>query len=329
MFGDVTYDSHRLCPQPKLRFVRARNVQLQASRRIGIGICSFARFSCGCRRRPDHVRKLRQAAGFVGADGTAQPPESGPVDSFTVPRKNAWGELLMRPGAISRNVRQMASLRRLSSGERDFAAINPADSIDRTNKRNAMRGPRRALWIIAAAISLATAASPCAAQEPPAPTKIPAETCLACHGIEGFGVPDEKGNMRSLHIDKDKFEQSVHGVRACVDCHKQITEVPHQKLDRVRVGCVQCHRDLWDKATTEGKTQDFAKLGVVVEQIDRYMKSIHARPSMEDQSQTNATCYNCHDPHYVYPKGSPIRAEWRLSIPNTCGKCHQDRIRTV
>ena len=52
------------------------------------------------------------------------------------------------------------------------------------------------------------------------------------------------------------------------------------------------------------------------------MKSIHARPNKEDQSRTNATCYACHDPHYVYPKGSPARAEWRLHLPTTCGKCH-------
>jgi cytochrome b subunit of formate dehydrogenase len=63
-------------------------------------------------------------------------------------------------------------------------------------------------------------------------------------------------------------------------------------------------------------------MGVVVQQIDRYMKSIHARPSREDQSRTNATCYNCHDAHYVYAPGSEGRAQWRLNIPNTCGKCH-------
>ena len=63
-------------------------------------------------------------------------------------------------------------------------------------------------------------------------------------------------------------------------------------------------------------------MGGVVQMIDRYMKSIHARPSREDQSRTNATCYSCHDAHYVYPAGSDARAEWRLNIPNTCGKCH-------
>ena len=56
--------------------------------------------------------------------------------------------------------------------------------------------------------------------------------------------------------------------------------------------------------------------------IGRYMKSIHAQPSKDDQSHTNATCYNCHDAHYVYPQGTPNRNWWRLNLPYTCGACH-------
>jgi cytochrome b subunit of formate dehydrogenase len=146
--------------------------------------------------------------------------------------------------------------------------------------------------------------------------------CLACHGTEGFAMPDADGQMRSLHVIKDKFEQSVHGKQLCVGCHKDITEIPHNKNGRIKISCVQCHQDLWAAAQKENRTAEAGQLGVVIQQIDRYMKSIHARPNMEDQSRTNATCYNCHDAHYVYPQGSSVRAEWRLNIPNTCGKCH-------
>ena len=156
----------------------------------------------------------------------------------------------------------------------------------------------------------------------PAVERPSSEVCLACHGNEGFEVPGADGKTRQLHVAKDKFLNSVHGKRLCVECHKEITQIPHQKIENLKVSCVQCHEELWDKAQTDNKTQEFAKLGVVVKQIDRYMKSIHARPNKEDQSHTNATCYNCHDAHYIYPKGSPERAEWRLSIPNVCGKCH-------
>ena len=53
-----------------------------------------------------------------------------------------------------------------------------------------------------------------------------------------------------------------------------------------KVSCVQCHEDLWNAAKKDNKVKENARLGVVVQQIDSYMKSIHARPSMADQSRT-------------------------------------------
>jgi cytochrome b subunit of formate dehydrogenase len=150
--------------------------------------------------------------------------------------------------------------------------------------------------------------------------------CLACHGNEGFAMPGADGQMRSLHVIREKFEASAHGKQLCVGCHKDITGIPHQKNGRIKVGCVQCHENLWAAAQKDNRTRDAEKLGMVKLQIDRYMKSIHARPNMEDQSRTNATCYNCHDAHYVYPQGSSVRAEWRLNIPNVCGKCHSGQL---
>ncbi len=154
------------------------------------------------------------------------------------------------------------------------------------------------------------------------PEGLPKEVCLGCHGSEGFAAPRADGTQRELYVSEEKFSGSVHGKRQCTECHKDITEIPHTNIGQHKVSCVQCHQALWAKAIQENKTAEHARLGVVVSQIDRYLKSIHARPSMEDQSHTNATCYNCHDPHYVYPTGSAGRAEWRRNLPNICGKCH-------
>jgi cytochrome b subunit of formate dehydrogenase len=155
------------------------------------------------------------------------------------------------------------------------------------------------------------------ADEPPAN-----QVCLACHGTEGFQMPGPDGKMRSLFVNAPRLSHSVHGKLRCVQCHTNIKEIPHRPGVRVRVSCVECHESLWAKAKVEGKTAEFARLGVVIEQIKGYMKSIHARPSVQDQSHTNATCYNCHDAHAVYPKGSPQWQKWRLTVPNVCGKCH-------
>jgi predicted CXXCH cytochrome family protein len=155
-------------------------------------------------------------------------------------------------------------------------------------------------------------------------------SCLGCHGNEGFSMPGPDGKPRPLHVVKEKFELSVHAKRQCVECHQDIKEIPHKNTEGpIRVGCVQCHESLW-KAIEEDKAseQQYQRLGVVVDQIQRYMKSVHARPSREDQSRTNATCYNCHDAHYVYPLGSTGRADWRMNIPFVCAKCH-DKQREV
>ncbi len=167
------------------------------------------------------------------------------------------------------------------------------------------------------------AAKPAAAKPAPASGApgLDKAVCLGCHGQQGFSIAGADGNPRPLHVMPERFGNSVHGKRQCVECHSNITEVPHQPV-QVKVSCINCHDDLWKQAQRDGTTKEHARLGVVVGQIDNYMKSVHARPSREDQSRTNATCYNCHDAHYVYPLGSQERADWRLNIPNTCGKCH-------
>ena len=205
-----------------------------------------------------------------------------------------------------------------------------------------MRVSRIATWVLAGVLGLAAAPvlwnttangaesnaaaaktdEPAAKDAPPAAPQLPSALCLGCHGNKGFGAPGPDGQMRVLDVAKEKFESSVHGKRQCVECHKDITEIPHQKGVAHKVSCVQCHEALWEEAKKENKTQEHARLGVVVEQIQHYMKSIHARPSREDQSRTNATCYNCHDAHYIYPAGSEGRTEWRKTVPNACGKCH-------
>ena len=195
-----------------------------------------------------------------------------------------------------------------------------------------MQIPKFAAWILAGAFCLAGAAvasapdaGAAATTEPPA-GKPGNDMCLGCHGNAGFAMPGADGKMRQLDVAKERFENSAHGKRLCVECHKDITEIPHQKGVQHKVGCVQCHEDLWQAAQRENKTQQFEKLEGVVKYIDKYMHSIHARPSKADQSRTNATCYNCHDAHYIYPKGSAERNEWRQRIPVICGSCHKKEL---
>jgi cytochrome b subunit of formate dehydrogenase len=156
--------------------------------------------------------------------------------------------------------------------------------------------------------------------------KLRNERCVRCHGKEGFSRKGPSGEERNLHVTAEEFKQSVHGGLDCVGCHQDISKTPHRKgVDR-KVGCVQCHTELWDEAQAAGTTEENSRLGEVVQQIDSYMGSIHARPSIADQSRTNATCYNCHDAHYIEPIDSSVGAAGRARVPETCGQCHSDQL---
>ncbi|MFC1701904.1 cytochrome C [Pseudomonadota bacterium] len=156
--------------------------------------------------------------------------------------------------------------------------------------------------------------------------KLANDRCLKCHGRENFSRETASGEMRALHVNAERFKESVHGGRDCVGCHKDITKVPHNKgVDR-KVGCVRCHQDLWAEAQLEEGEGKNTRLGEVVKQIESYMGSIHARPSIDDQSRTNATCYNCHDAHYITPIDTAYRAEKKFQIPSVCGECHTSEL---
>ncbi len=156
--------------------------------------------------------------------------------------------------------------------------------------------------------------------------KLANDRCLKCHGKENFSRKTASGEERPLHVNTENFQKSVHGDRDCVDCHKDITKVPHNKgVDR-KVGCVRCHQDVLEKTRQAGGED--GRLGEVVEQIESYMQSIHARPSIDDQSRTNATCYDCHDAHYISPIDQINSPENKLKIPYVCGSCHSQELDT-
>ena len=161
-------------------------------------------------------------------------------------------------------------------------------------------------------------------------------SCQTCHDgkKEAIKVPVADGKPRTLHaINDGKYAKSVHAKMQCVECHKEITDSTAQhKIDLTKkVSCVQCHEDLWAAAKKENKTQQKPRLGVVVQNIESYKKSFHARQNEDEPTRVNATCDGCHDTHVfnVPPKGSAESSAWRLTIPKVCGEnCHTEQLET-
>ncbi|MCC6473485.1 MAG: hypothetical protein IT514_07035, partial [Burkholderiales bacterium] len=100
------------------------------------------------------------------------------------------------------------------------------------------------------ALLLAGLAPPAHAQGATDPA-LDKEICLGCHGQKGYSAKGPDGKPQSLHVTPERFGGSVHGKRQCVECHRNIDEIPHKPGTEVRVSCVQCHEDLWEQARRE------------------------------------------------------------------------------
>ena len=69
------------------------------------------------------------------------------------------------------------------------------------------------------------------------------EVCLECHAGEPHSAP-EGSDVPRIHTDDGGFVVEDHEMWSCIDCHENITEVPHPE-DIVGTGtdvnCENCH----------------------------------------------------------------------------------------
>lgn len=160
-------------------------------------------------------------------------------------------------------------------------------------------------------------------------------TCLECHAAKSkkIEVPGKDGEERALgHVDTAKYGKGTHGDMQCVACHKDITDsqASHVRAkDAKPANCIACHEALWETAKQEKLTEEKARLGLVVRNIEAYKKSFHAKPDKDDPSRPMAICEDCHSSHefHVPPQGTTRRTVWHKEIPETCGtKCHEDQL---
>lgn len=160
---------------------------------------------------------------------------------------------------------------------------------------------------------------------------IPSKKCTKCHDDKDdteweYDEGALEGETINIYVPFEKFEKSVHGEQNCSACHENINLVKgeHDEYLPITVGCIECHQE---KKTAQKKDTEtkYKRLDVIQHKTDTYMHSIHAKPNIADQSKTNATCYDCHDPHNIGTEGSEARAESRLKNPEVCGACHEEQ----
>lgn len=120
-----------------------------------------------------------------------------------------------------------------------------------------------------------------------------APDCLECHHDPSL----EK------HVDPKAFQQSVHGVLSCADCHTDIKAFPHEPAP-AKVSCGSCHTEAQQAFET----------------------GIHARAGQQGNGKTPA-CLTCHgDPHRIKPSSDPASPTAHANVPRTCGQCHSVKL---
>ncbi|HWA84842.1 MAG TPA: cytochrome c3 family protein, partial [Opitutus sp.] len=123
--------------------------------------------------------------------------------------------------------------------------------------------------------------------------------CMDCHEAElkapGKGQPKEWVGVRP-----ELFAKSVHGKLNCIDCHADIKDTPHDsKLAPAQ--CATCHKDA----------------------VAQYATSIHGMSHQMGASDA-ASCASCHGTHDILPVKQADSPVFKLNLPQTCGKCHDN-----
>lgn len=146
------------------------------------------------------------------------------------------------------------------------------------------------------------------------------ETCLSCHANQDIAAQGADGQTRQLKVISDKFGKSVHGKRACVECHTGIKETSHPAGAAHGVYAADsAEHQYWRLAVPDmcGKCHASERA--------EFASSVHGKELLENKNLAAAVCSDCHSTHDVE---SPATDGTRLTITQNCGTCHTDSLKS-
>jgi hypothetical protein len=141
-----------------------------------------------------------------------------------------------------------------------------------------------------------------------APIRARTPDCQACHAEPALKRVLQNGRTQSLYVDGDQVRSSVHGDRACVDCHADAKDGPHT-VAPAPVNCTRCHY----KDSGAGVPQTGA--------YEAYKRSVHGKAVANGDPKAPA-CQDCHGSHGIRSHSDPLAQVARPNVPATCGACH-------
>jgi hypothetical protein len=145
---------------------------------------------------------------------------------------------------------------------------------------------------------------------PAASVAAPAELrqCSICHGRAEFKKVAADGAVRPLFVDSGELERSVHARWQCVDCHADVSTIPHAAA-LLPVNCRRCHFT----ANPVGAPQEV--------NYEAYAKSVHGRLRLAGNTKA-PLCQDCHGTHLILKHGDAASHVNKARVPETCGRCH-------
>lgn len=152
---------------------------------------------------------------------------------------------------------------------------------------------------------------------PDSPETTDSDMCLICHNRPDPVVLFPSEETLSVHVDPEKYRESVHGDLECSACHPGLEVYPHpplaaQTLEEYRLSyhdsCKGCHN----------------------EQFNQVEMSIHEELFHQGVEGT-PLCADCHQPHsqvHLCDADEEATFEDRIWIAETCAACHKDLYET-
>jgi hypothetical protein len=149
------------------------------------------------------------------------------------------------------------------------------------------------------------------------------DECLICHGAMQGKMQGSKGVVE-VHVDADRFVESVHGVLGCTVCHMGYGSGPHSATAEVPDEIASLAGKV-EVAGTSDPVAMSACSGCHPDVYEEYTGSIHGKNIFEKKQADGPLCTDCHgSPHYMAPQGD---AESEVNFANmveSCGRCHED-----
>jgi len=127
------------------------------------------------------------------------------------------------------------------------------------------------------------------------------QDCLTCHEDPNLTMTS-RGQVISLYVDEEAYNNSVHGDTACAQCHTDVTVSQERACATVEnaVDCSVCH----------------------AEQVDEYQASTHG--TLHAAGDPDAPiCADCHVTHKTLSNTSPQSPTYPRNVPTLCGSCHR------